>query len=43
MIFYLISQIFKGYIAENGTEGLDGETIKFMDSVNTKVLNDSNT
>lgn len=42
LIFKLLKKLYDGFIDENGTEGLSGETIRFMSSVNSKVLNEAN-
>ena len=42
IIFGIISQLLKGIIADEGTDGISGETLRFMDNVNEKVLNESN-
>lgn len=40
--FKFIWMLLTGWIEENGTDGIDGETIAFMESVNRKVLNEAN-
>ena len=42
IIFGIIAQLLKGIIADEGTDGINGETLRFMDNVNQKVLNESN-
>ena len=42
IIFGIIAQLLKGIIADEGTDGISGETLRFMDNVNQKVLNESN-
>jgi hypothetical protein len=37
----LMAKLLEGIIAENGTDGIDGGTLKFIDSVNRKILNES--
>jgi len=41
LIFALMAKLLEGIIAENGTGGIDGGTLKFIDSVNRKILNES--
>jgi hypothetical protein len=42
IIFGLLSALLKGWISENGTSGIDGKTLAFVDNVNSRVLNESN-
>ena len=42
IIFGIIWQILQGIIADEGTDGISGETLRFMENVNQKVLNESN-
>lgn len=42
LIFGMISALLAGIIEENGTDGISGSTLEFINSANTKVLNESN-
>lgn len=42
IIFGIIVQILKGWIAENGTDGLDGKTVQFLYDVERRVLSEHN-
>lgn len=42
LLLGLLKALFDAYIAENGTDGLGGQTIAFMNTVNKKVLNEHN-
>jgi hypothetical protein len=41
LFFSLLSKLIKGWIADNGTEGLTGETMEFFYEVDNKILNES--
>lgn len=38
----IVKALFDAFIAENGTEGLSGETLQFGQAVSTKILRESN-
>jgi hypothetical protein len=42
IIFGILSALIKGWIADNGSDGISGETMAFIDKVNDRVLNESN-
>jgi hypothetical protein len=42
IFFAIISNLLKAYREENGDDGIDGETIRFIDAVNDKILNEAN-
>jgi len=42
IIFGIIAAMLKAIIAENGTDGISGTTLSFMEAANTKVLSESN-
>lgn len=42
LIFGLIAALIRAWIMENGTDGLDGQTIAFAEQVNKRVLTESN-
>lgn len=42
LLFGMMKAIYDGWIAENGTDGIDGRTVEFMASVNKKVLSEGN-
>ena len=42
LLFGLVKMLINAFIAENGTEGLTGTTLKMASSVNGKILNEYN-
>jgi hypothetical protein len=42
LIFGLVAAMLKAWIADNGTEGIDGQTIAFVEQINKRVLSESN-
>lgn len=42
LLFGFITALLKGWIAENGSEGIDGNTMQFMAEVSKRVTNESN-
>ena len=42
LIFGLIKALFDAFIAENGTDGIDGRTALFMSEMSKKVLSEAN-
>ena len=42
IIFGIIAALWKGFISENGDDGIEGSTAKFMYNINNKVLSEAN-
>lgn len=42
LLFGIIAKLLAAWIEENGTDGVDGQTIAFIDSVNTRISRESN-
>lgn len=41
LMFALFKAFFDGWIADNGTDGINGNTMKFFSNVNTKILREA--
>jgi hypothetical protein len=42
LLFGMMKAFYDAWVAENGTDGIDGRTVEFMASVNKKVLSEGN-
>jgi len=42
LIFGIVAAMLKAWIADNGTDGVDGQTIAFVEQVNKRILSESN-
>jgi hypothetical protein len=40
ILFAIITRLLKGWIADNGTDGIDGKTMNFLYDVERRVLNE---